>query len=808
MRRCSLSLLTLLLVAASLPVLAAEPATAPQKETTAVTSATYPLFGGCGGVYLYAEPGPLVVDILKRDRNARDTITELRAILVGPDRQVLQEVSIPDDRKPTGSGLGPVEQVTLSTTVEHPGVYAVNITVSQDRYGDNLLWGFRTNCRRFLIETARGHRDRRHEEPIVLGSPEQPGDVCFLPRKGEMNLDASSLWASAGPLQLFDGAGKLVKELPVDETGKTEASFPADPSRGDKPWRLHFPAAKGVLSLDGLTRWETKDAAPDLCYWSPDLNSWFPFLRNRWLLSPYSTTVYGDPDEPQEVTFQVRNSAEEERSVKLALEFDKAPWPVQLSAQTVRVTGRSAVPVSLQFSFPTDGKPHQLRLRATTEDDGFSTYSTVLLKPGDAPATQALKMPILLKPYQHENEQFGYRPDYPLQNQMYFGPANHAVTEVSGGISVPVDGRWTTIDLSRAVTARVPDFKGDTFSLSTTKIGFDREGGMYLLATCSGTPVLLHSVDRGKTFTAYVIPGRRGAMDLEQCSGNNLPDGPMPFVRFIATASDPKLIWRRINDLELFVPRRVGDRLDLGQPILISRECIGFSGHSGMPSSVVSRGSKVHVIWGEATDPEAKVPGVPTFVVTYDRETGKLTTPALVGYGPPANDVHNTPSITMDAEGYLHILVGTHGRPFQYARSLKPNDSSAGWTEPQAPGADLSQTYVGLVCGPDNTLHTTFRLWRSGEPFPASSYATLAYQRKHPDQPWEEPRILIVAPFSEYSVFYHRLTIDQRGRLFLSYDYWSTYWLYRNDHFGSRRALLMSPDGGGTWKLVQTSDLQ
>ena len=70
------------------------------------------------------------------------------------------------------------------------------------------------------------------------------------------------------------------------------------------------------------------------------------------------------------------------------------------------------------------------------------------------------------------------------------------------------------------------------------------------------------------------------------------------------------------------------------------------------------------------------------------------------------------------------------------------------------------------------------------------------------------PRVLVVPPFSEYSVFYHRLTIDRKGRLFLSYDYWSTFWFYRNDHFGRRRALLMSPDGGDTWKMAETKDLR
>ncbi|MBM4042658.1 MAG: hypothetical protein FJ290_29570, partial [Planctomycetes bacterium] len=249
-------------------------------------------------------------------------------------------------------------------------------------------------------------------------------------------------------------------------------------------------------------------------------------------------------------------------------------------------------------------------------------------------------------------------------------------------------------------------------------------------------------------------------------------------------------------------------RLTVGEPILVSKQCIGLSAHSGIPASVVSRGSKVHVIWGEATDPSVKVPGVPTFVATYDRETGKLGAPASIGHGAPANDVHNSPSITMDSQGHLHALAGTHGRPFPYARSLKPNDAGGGWTKPEPVGEGLSQTYIGLVCGPDDTLHLAYRLWRSGiEPFPASHYATLAYQRKRPRQPWESPKVLIVPPFSEYSVFYHRLTIDRKGRLFLSYDYWSTYWFYRNDHFGRRRALLMSPDGGDTWKLVETSDL-
>ena len=52
-----------------------------------------------------------------------------------------------------------------------------------------------------------------------------------------------------------------------------------------------------------------------------------------------------------------------------------------------------------------------------------------------------------------------------------------------------------------------------------------------------------------------------------------------------------------------------------------------------------------------------------------------------------------------------------------------------------------------------------------------------------------------------------RWTIDREGALFLSYDYWSTFWSYRIDHWGTRRALLTSPDAGKSWKLADAADL-
>ncbi len=63
---------------------------------------------GTGGAYLLVEPGELEVEVLKRDLNVRGTRgTDLRAILAGPDREVLDEVVIPSTGGAAGDAPGP-----------------------------------------------------------------------------------------------------------------------------------------------------------------------------------------------------------------------------------------------------------------------------------------------------------------------------------------------------------------------------------------------------------------------------------------------------------------------------------------------------------------------------------------------------------------------------------------------------------------------------------------------------------------------------------------------------------------------------
>jgi len=765
-----------------------------------------PCLGGVGGVYLLAEPGELTIEVYKRDRNRRGTPTELRAILAGPDRRVIEQMAIPDDGQARGSGWGPIQQTRLATRVQRKGVYVLNITVSQDRYGEEMVWGFATNCPRYVIETSRGHKDERHQEPIVLAGSDQPGSVCFLPRRGPLTIDVSGLSPAATKLELFDAAGTSLREMAVNG-GAATCSVPADVPRDRLPWRLALPTRQATIEIDGVTRWSSGDLFPDLSCWTIEPAAHFPLLEYRWLLTPYSRIVCGRPNERAETAFQVHNNSDRRRTIQLSVEFPEAAWPVELSAEQITLGGKQSARLIVCHTSADNGETRICHLRATPVDaPDFTTYSTLEVRSGEAEANQPLALPLTLEPYQHENEQFGYLPKYPLDNQVYFDPENRPFVCTADGIATVGEGDWPTADLRQAVRAAEDDSEQPAYRLAGTKLAFDRDGGVYALAAAGRQTALLHSTDGGRTFTACKLAGREGqsrSHDLEPFSGHNALQGPPPVLRYALTASDPKLFWRRLHDLELFVPRFVDGRLVPGEPVMISRKCIGLSVHSGIPSSVVSRGDKVHVVWAEATEPTEQVPGVPTYVVTYDRATQTLGEPALVGYGAPPNDIHNTPSITMDSQGYLHVMAGTHGRPFQYARSLQANDASGPWTAAEPVGQDLSQTYIGLVCGADDTLHLTYRLWHRGEPpHPHSHHATLAYQRKRPGQPWESPRILVVPPFSEYSVYYHRLTIDRQGRLFLSYEYWSTFWFYRNDHFGRRRSLMTSADGGETWQLV------
>ena len=186
------------------------------------------LIGGAGGAYLLAEPGELTVDIVKRDRHVHDRNTDLRVVLAGPDRRVIHDETIPDDGGAVGSGMGDPGHIYLSTEVEHPGIYALNITISSDRYGEEIVWGFRTSCRKYVIETSRGHKDDRHEEPIEFCNPGKEIDVCWRPIGDAFDVEVMDYPPESGAPTVFDSEGNRVATLSIDAEGRGSQRFAAD----------------------------------------------------------------------------------------------------------------------------------------------------------------------------------------------------------------------------------------------------------------------------------------------------------------------------------------------------------------------------------------------------------------------------------------------------------------------------------------------------------------------------------------------------------------------------------------------------
>ena len=605
--------------------------------------------GGAGGAYFLATPGELAIDLQKRDRNVHNRRTDLRALLVTPDRKVVQEATLPD----TGpcNGIGPLQHTRLSTHVNHKGIYKLNVTISNDRYGEEIVWAFRTNCRHYLIETSRGHKDARHEEPIVLLAPEHSGDVCFLPPRDAFTVEIEDLPRSVKALSVFDASGSTVDTLEV-RGGRVTHTFPARAHR-PTPWRLHLPAQQAVIHIDGVTRWTDDDPHANMSYWTPHLETFFPLHACRWLLTPYNRNLNVRPGASGAIEFQVRNSSNSPQTVRLAPECEgSAALSVKLSADTVNLGAMERARVTAHYQMPdSTGEDESLtcRLRATSETyPEVSTYSTLTLRTGTSPVRRPIRLPLVLKPYEHENGQFGFVPDCPVENQVYFDLDNRPFVRTERGISALRDGRWTESDFRNAVRG----MENGVLGTASTKIAFDGENLLYNVVNVNGQPNLLYSADQGHSFSACAIPGREDCprtFDIEWFTGHNSSDGPPPILRYSLTGEDVRLFWRKVNDLEVFLPEKTSHGLSLGEPILVSDRCIGLSQHSGIPASVVSREGKVHVIWAEATDPDEDVPGVPTYVATIDRETREMGAPALVGYGPPC-------------ERYSQLSQHHHGR--------------------------------------------------------------------------------------------------------------------------------------------------
>jgi len=463
--------------------------------------------------------------------------------------------------------------------------------------------------------------------------------------------------------------------------------------------------------------------------------------------------------------------------------------------------------------------------------------------------------------YVGEREQFGYDPRFLPTGEVAFALDNHPyiraadpVTEASDGssdgwVQTLRDGRWVGWWLPGMLRERFPGWTGPFLAgvrSRDTRMVADGHGDLWTQVQMfppGAHRVVMRLPAGADEWEVHEVPGA-GALSLEpnECGSDAPPilvesRGGTIFIRDISRAAD--------------------GTITIAEPVAVSPEgSFLHPEHSGAGPAAATVGQRTWVTFARS-EPELgedgqPLPGTPQYVVCYDRATAEVSASALIGFGhncyTEKPDNHNASAIVADSTGGLHIVIGAHQHHFWPVRSTVAVPLTADdWSEPEALGLrrryDCGYTYVALVIDDEDTLHCIGRnmgrgVSLEGRPLGPDEINNEAMTRsldylrarRQPDGTWQwdERGPLVVSFHRGYSIFYHKLTQDRRGRLFLTYYLyvdqlsdeiaaaymlkWPGETLTKNEQgrwTGIRPhdpVILMSDDQGDTWRIAATAD--
>lgn len=448
--------------------------------------------------------------------------------------------------------------------------------------------------------------------------------------------------------------------------------------------------------------------------------------------------------------------------------------------------------------------------------------------------------PLTLDPSRTLLDQWDYAPDY-IRNIPAFDPLNRpyirsrwASQDDTSYVHVLEQGSWMQHEFVSTLKAAYPDFTGtiNAGGWATDRVVFDQLGRAYQILTIrleegEFKNVLLYSLDACHTWSVVELPfgdavprydwRNWGNMAMEHEGRVEPLQGP-PFLMFWKQIAPWKGVWASRHKLYVVRPRFEGDALVLPEPKLVSSYALCPVQCAGGSSYAATAGGRTYFVFARVAPLGTAT--TPTYASYFDHASGAVAPRVLIGGAPPANDSHCTPGLCLDSKGYLHVVMGSHGRSFQYSRSVRPYDVR-GWTRKQpvllsglkVAGTDAdgrgSQTYVSLACDQTDTLHLLFRQSRKGvdKYRGGRRHDTLSYQRKAPGRKWTKPVVLVRSP-SVYAQFYQKLAVDRSGRLFAAGAFWT-------DHEPTStrlycrfrcRFVLFSGDAGSNWSLATSED--
>jgi hypothetical protein len=458
-----------------------------------------------------------------------------------------------------------------------------------------------------------------------------------------------------------------------------------------------------------------------------------------------------------------------------------------------------------------------------------------------APAALAGDRPLRIDTKVSLRTQYGYAPRYECNLPM-FDAANHAyIRSRAAGQDATRDawslrnGTFHRASLIAAITRAFPRFRNtvNAGGWGGEAIEADALGRLYTLVQIrvgqdSLRNLLLYSTDAGRSWRVIRLPfdppsaspdGRNdGTCASEHLTGWNLrPDPPL------IAMWQPAGQWPgyRACRMALYVaqPYFDGDRLVLPEPVQVTDRSLGMIQAAGGASFAATVGTTTYITWAEVATPDAGAS--PIFVAAYDQTTGTLGPAEEVEQARPVNDDHCTPGIVADSQGGLHVVSGSHNASFMYAHTATPADPTT-WSKPVPMLLDGyriagksprgRQTYVSLVCTPADRLVVVFRQWRRGvdTAFRGQAYDALCVQWLDPGGTWTRPlRLAYCSRDRGYAQYYQKMSIDRRGRVFLSLNYFRPKDWPVEERAANRyhhRMILMSADGGESWRFATLAD--
>jgi hypothetical protein len=413
-------------------------------------------------------------------------------------------------------------------------------------------------------------------------------------------------------------------------------------------------------------------------------------------------------------------------------------------------------------------------------------------------------------------------------------------------------GKWQAINFADTIAKYAKEKLGygsvgmqSGGHIEDSSIRFDRDGDAYVLAWIYETGgkkrrngLLLHKSVKHQDWDVYKLFDDRAR--FEKFVGHNYDAIEHPPVIYAGTPGNSASAY-------LLLPEKtLNGGLNLGSKHLVCEKCLTPIPHSGEGTQVLSDGNDVYAVYGvplsnlAQNDPILKR-GMPTYITKYSRQSQKFTAPVFLGYGGTnSDDGHNWAVLAIDSKGILHVIINGHHDPFVYTKSLHPHDLTT-WTSPLKTGGRTS--YLGLAIDKNDTLYSVSRNSTESYRF------DLALHRLRTGGTWETKHL--VSPWrNNYHIWLHNLSIDPiTQRLFLSYHSQTTQeWLYGDEiemllyqrpdfapitlaadgttKYSTKtfpaptnaafqynppwdeRSILTSADGGDSWRLALSKDLQ